>query len=108
MLGAQSLACNNMQISSLSKALPYIIRFLYFQGSQLSKELVFSHSYIPKRLPANPLGIYPRRPINSRAKGKHELCVRSGLPGPDVTRPPSLTKFFPYSLLYAYGVPSQI
>jgi len=38
------------------------------QGSQLSKELVFSHSYIPKRLPANPLGIYPRRPINSRAR----------------------------------------
>jgi len=39
-------------------------------GSQLSKELVINHSYIPKhhRLPPNPLGIFPRRPINQRYK----------------------------------------
>jgi len=39
------------------------------QGSQLSKELVFNHSYVPpKRVSVNPLGIYARRPINQRSK----------------------------------------
>ena len=45
------------------------------QGSQLSKELVISHSYIPQRLPSNPLGIYARRPINQRSKGDYNACL---------------------------------
>lgn len=38
------------------------------QGSQLSIESVVTHSYVPKRPSSNPLGIYPRRPINQRSK----------------------------------------
>lgn len=52
-----------MTVSGLSACSPDNIR-----GSQLSKELVINHSYIPERVPRNPLGIYPRRPINQRTR----------------------------------------